>query len=293
MIPFPAGRIRNIYFPFDIEMDTALSVATEMVAELDITDQDVTKIADMIDGEIASLVPKWKTGPGIEETPRFANSNYCDNCASNHTSNGSFTNFLSKMPSGKNMQILQCCGNGCASMHGRFEEITYQVDSPHGGNNPVLLPRQSKGHRYSNSWGHHESLECSSEGSGESHSLEENEKDENRVSSDGRKFVRSFSAAHSTAAIPRPLNDNEGDIDQKMRWVKAKYQKELRELRDQQVSFVGPGPMIQRSRRCAMIKECPNAEDIVAAGSLCKKSLLSRNTHHHRTASLPVDAIDI
>ncbi|KAJ6305724.1 hypothetical protein OIU78_021127 [Salix suchowensis] len=44
------GRIRNIYFPFDIETDTALSVATEMVAELDINDQDVTKIADMIDG---------------------------------------------------------------------------------------------------------------------------------------------------------------------------------------------------------------------------------------------------
>ncbi|XP_059652682.1 serine/threonine-protein kinase WNK1-like isoform X2 [Cornus florida] len=73
------GRIRNIYFPFDIEIDTALSVATEMVAELDITDQDVTKIADMIDGEIASLVPDWKPGPGIEETPRFANSSFCHN----------------------------------------------------------------------------------------------------------------------------------------------------------------------------------------------------------------------
>ncbi|XP_042482566.1 serine/threonine-protein kinase WNK1-like isoform X2 [Macadamia integrifolia] len=65
------GRIRNIYFPFDIETDTALSVATEMVAELDITDQDVTKIADMIDGEIASLVPEWKLGPGIDECPLF------------------------------------------------------------------------------------------------------------------------------------------------------------------------------------------------------------------------------
>ncbi|KAF5946070.1 hypothetical protein HYC85_016298 [Camellia sinensis] len=53
------GHIRNIHFLFDIETDTALSVATEMVAELDITDQDVTKIADMIDGEITSLVPEW------------------------------------------------------------------------------------------------------------------------------------------------------------------------------------------------------------------------------------------
>ncbi|KAH1037510.1 hypothetical protein GLYMA_20G228000v4 [Glycine max] len=67
------GRIRNIYFPFDIELDTAISVATEMVAELDMTDQDVTRIADMIDGEIASLVPEWRPGPGIDETPRYAN----------------------------------------------------------------------------------------------------------------------------------------------------------------------------------------------------------------------------
>ncbi|EPS67881.1 with no lysine kinase, partial [Genlisea aurea] len=56
------GRARNIYFPFDIETDTALSVATEMVAELDITDQDVTRIASMIDDEIASLVLDWKRG---------------------------------------------------------------------------------------------------------------------------------------------------------------------------------------------------------------------------------------
>ncbi|KAK4355603.1 hypothetical protein RND71_024574 [Anisodus tanguticus] len=65
------GRFRNIYFPFDIENDTALTVATEMVAELDITEQDVTKIADMIDGEIASLIPEWKRGFGIEENPRI------------------------------------------------------------------------------------------------------------------------------------------------------------------------------------------------------------------------------
>ncbi|XP_022138604.1 probable serine/threonine-protein kinase WNK9 isoform X2 [Momordica charantia] len=42
------GRIRNIYFPFDLENDSAVSVANEMVSELDITDQDVKKIADMI-----------------------------------------------------------------------------------------------------------------------------------------------------------------------------------------------------------------------------------------------------
>ncbi|KAK8937619.1 putative serine/threonine-protein kinase WNK3 [Platanthera guangdongensis] len=46
------GQVHNIHFPFDIEVDTSISVAAEMVAELDLTDQDVMTIADMIDTEI-------------------------------------------------------------------------------------------------------------------------------------------------------------------------------------------------------------------------------------------------
>ncbi|WOL02454.1 hypothetical protein Cni_G11173 [Canna indica] len=53
------GQIRNIHFPFDIGADTSVSVATEMVAELDLTDQDVTTIAAMIDAEIQAYVPDW------------------------------------------------------------------------------------------------------------------------------------------------------------------------------------------------------------------------------------------
>ncbi|KAE8684171.1 putative serine/threonine-protein kinase WNK1 [Hibiscus syriacus] len=111
------GRIRNIYFPFDVETDTAMSVAAEMVAELDITDQDVTKIADIIDGEIASLVPEQRQGPGIEETPRFSNRNLCHNCASNRTSTGSVLDFLTHNGGAKDSRLLQCCKTGCTSMH--------------------------------------------------------------------------------------------------------------------------------------------------------------------------------
>ncbi|GAB2287404.1 Serine/threonine-protein kinase wnk1 [Dionaea muscipula] len=125
------GRIRNIYFPFDIEIDTALTVATEMVSELDITDQDVTRIADMIDGEIASLVPEWKPGwEGMEEeTTYFTNTdNLCQNCASNDASVGSFLEFISNNPeAAQNLQILDTC-DACACHHGRFEEITWQVN---------------------------------------------------------------------------------------------------------------------------------------------------------------------
>ncbi|KDP31021.1 hypothetical protein JCGZ_11397 [Jatropha curcas] len=53
------GHIRNIHFPFDSEVDTAIAVASEMVEELDLTDQDVTTIAAMIDSEIQSHIPDW------------------------------------------------------------------------------------------------------------------------------------------------------------------------------------------------------------------------------------------
>ncbi|KAF5459958.1 hypothetical protein F2P56_019862 [Juglans regia] len=54
-----SGLYRNIHFPFDIEADTAISVASEMVEELDLTDQDVSAIAEMIDSEIRSHIPDW------------------------------------------------------------------------------------------------------------------------------------------------------------------------------------------------------------------------------------------
>ncbi|KAJ0014230.1 hypothetical protein Pint_20555 [Pistacia integerrima] len=167
-------RIRNIYFPFDIETDTALSVATEMVAELDITDQDVTKIADIIDGEIASLVPEWRPGPGIVETPPFADQNFCLNCASNRTSTGSLMDYLSNNHGAKNLQLLQCCRNGCASMHGRFEEITFEAEESE--HHVTEGASQSDCLHYQEIWGQHESRELSSVESGHSHSDEEYEK---------------------------------------------------------------------------------------------------------------------
>ncbi|XP_030458244.2 probable serine/threonine-protein kinase WNK3 isoform X1 [Syzygium oleosum] len=54
-----SGHFRNIHFPFDIEVDTAIAVASEMVEELDLTDQDVSVIAAMIDDEIRSHIPGW------------------------------------------------------------------------------------------------------------------------------------------------------------------------------------------------------------------------------------------
>ncbi|URE46529.1 lysine ketoglutarate reductase trans-splicing related 1 [Musa troglodytarum] len=71
------GQIRNIHFPFDIEADTSVSVATEMVAELDLTDQDVTTIAAMIDAEIQAYVPDWMSGEAFEYHSNYVTVSDC------------------------------------------------------------------------------------------------------------------------------------------------------------------------------------------------------------------------
>eukprot|EP00850_Spirogloea_muscicola_P013713 SM000094S24730 [mRNA] locus=s94:509368:514927:- [translate_table: standard] len=66
------GHVRSIQFPFDVKVDSAFSVASEMVEELDLSDQDVTTIADMIDAEIMTLIPEWKPGVALDEATSTA-----------------------------------------------------------------------------------------------------------------------------------------------------------------------------------------------------------------------------
>lgn len=125
------GRVRNIYFPFDADADTALSVATEMVAELDITDHEVTHIAEMIDGEVGKLLPHWRPGPGMHDDDgdddydgggvpgATGAADRCKNCRSSASSAGSLDDYMS---------AAARRGCRCAEMHGRFEEITFQGD---------------------------------------------------------------------------------------------------------------------------------------------------------------------
>lgn len=236
------GHIRNIHFPFDIEMDTALSVATEMVAELDITDQDVTRIADMIDGEIASLIPEWKPGPGIEETNHFVNKQNFHNCVSNHTSG--VVDFLSHNQSGKNSQLPLCSSFGCTSMHGRFEEITLQFEyDKHVGRDAP--PNESQ---YQELWNHQESCEVSPVESDQSQSDEQYEQLDKSVSAEDKVYqetkfahdtgnsARSLSRNHSSSmrflCFGRSFNKYKKEVQQELRWKKAKHQMESRKLRD-------------------------------------------------------------
>lgn len=54
------GKVRNIHFLFYLATDTAVSVASEMVEQLELTDHDVAFIAEFIDYLIMKLLPGWK-----------------------------------------------------------------------------------------------------------------------------------------------------------------------------------------------------------------------------------------
>ncbi|XP_065863319.1 serine/threonine-protein kinase WNK1-like isoform X2 [Euphorbia lathyris] len=238
------GRVRNIYFPFDIENDTALSVAAEMVSELDITDQDVLKIADMIDTEIATLVPEWKREQGKEEDPHDMNSTSCHKCAS-------LTNRLdqvsSNSPSAKNLQVLQCSKHGYANTHGRFEQITYQVEGQEECSTaecpPISSSDQTNGKCYTDIWAQRESPEISSEEPKEIHCDEGqdalqksvSEKEERIINMDSLCESDTRNHVSSRSAGCAHWDDYENEIRQELRWLKAKYQMQLRELRDQQM----------------------------------------------------------
>ena len=56
--------MRYIQFDFDVEADTAIIVANEMIRDLNLSGEDVMTIASMIDEEMVTLVTDWR--PGID-----------------------------------------------------------------------------------------------------------------------------------------------------------------------------------------------------------------------------------
>lgn len=268
-----AGRIRNIYFPFDITNDTALSVATEMVAELDITDQDVTKIADMIDGEIATLVPGWKKGVAIEETPNSNNNSttgFCHSCAPN----ASLVDYASSSDGThepKNLQVIQCSKHGSTAFHGRFEEITYQVD---GVEESKCADSQNCTDIWAQREGASETIQCD---------VVHDNQEERIITMDSQSKANA--------------NDCENEIRQELRWLKAKYEKQLREVKDKQLGGKPKSPRLvlipekkDKEKANDVSWSCNKTESMATAKSFYSGGLLPDSLH--RATSLPVDAVD-
>ncbi|MCO5547428.1 hypothetical protein L7F22_000877 [Adiantum nelumboides] len=127
------GEVSVIHFPFDVVHDTALSVAGEMVEDLGLLDQDVTKIAEIIDDAILIMVPTWHgyrssitAAYGVENEGLADDSSYSD------PSVISLENSISELPqttvpSWQHEHSLAALKHlrMDSTKHGRFEEIAY------------------------------------------------------------------------------------------------------------------------------------------------------------------------
>ncbi|PON80079.1 Serine/threonine protein kinase [Parasponia andersonii] len=298
------GRIRNIYFPFDIENDTALSVANEMVDELDITDQDVTKIADMIDGEIVTLVPEWKRGLALEENQHSSSMSVCHSC----DPNGSMLDYVTSDNSGaKNLQVLQCSKHSCTAIHGRFEEITYQVEGSEqcltdGAPKPSC---HSDGIHYTDIWAQRDGPELSSQGSRDiycdkgdkSLNLSDCGKEEKIIIMDNQSESNAgnFGSSTNHDSSPASFDDYENDIRQELRWLKAKYQMQLRELKNQQLRVKQKRSSVALSSDNSEHKEDNNGGSISSVSTQLSKEnkkppLKSSSSVNHFSSTFLVEA---
>ncbi|KAF9689185.1 hypothetical protein SADUNF_Sadunf01G0065400 [Salix dunnii] len=61
----PCGKARNIHFTFYLNLDTAVSIAEEMVEQLDLSAEDVAVISELIDSLIVKIVPSWNISSSV------------------------------------------------------------------------------------------------------------------------------------------------------------------------------------------------------------------------------------
>ncbi|XP_031131038.1 probable serine/threonine-protein kinase WNK10 isoform X1 [Ipomoea triloba] len=87
-----SGQARNIHFMFFLDHDTTVSIAGEMVEQLELPNEDVALIADMIDRLTLKLVPSWKSSCGSLGAGKcpYDNSIAVASTSKNHGSNWVF-----------------------------------------------------------------------------------------------------------------------------------------------------------------------------------------------------------
>ncbi|KFK30245.1 hypothetical protein AALP_AA7G236500 [Arabis alpina] len=65
-IVYENGRVRNLHFLFYKEDNTASKASSVIIKELELTDQNVTFIAEMIDILLVNMIPTWKTDVKVD-----------------------------------------------------------------------------------------------------------------------------------------------------------------------------------------------------------------------------------
>lgn len=125
-----AGHAQNIHFPFDIEADTSISVATEMVVQLDLTDQDVTAIAEMIDAEIQAHIPEWAFDESVDNQGDEGAHSETDNSDSDNDDSSELRNKVDATNNGFTQEQLPSGRKYWSDSPRRDIEISHPVEEP-------------------------------------------------------------------------------------------------------------------------------------------------------------------
>ncbi|KAK6795084.1 hypothetical protein RDI58_008537 [Solanum bulbocastanum] len=250
------GHIRNIHFPFDIEVDTANAVASEMVEELDLTDQDVSAIADMIDSEIRSYIPDWapkqcssnditdEVAPSESSEARevapseSSTSGACDVSPSTMNSTLSGGLMLERLPSGRKYWSDSPKTTSSASSPLRLGPSNLsQADSPipesswteENGQSPIS-------HKEGSSSGdgafEHEESETENDIDEEAGVIPESNSSDNKQSADLTSETEHHSSGERKTHSSNKCSDDIGDIVEKLETLVDEQRKELDALRE-------------------------------------------------------------
>ncbi|KAG8374546.1 hypothetical protein BUALT_Bualt10G0006400 [Buddleja alternifolia] len=142
-----SGRVRNVHFEFYINVDTALSIAAEMVEQLDLLKDDVAFIAELINSLISQLIPCWRTPCGslTESKISFEGSTVINNEqvkeANERGANSEYSSLKNDLES-----------ISCAQRNSGFAD--YVVDKHRGSIGESLMSESMKhsGSSYAGSW---------------------------------------------------------------------------------------------------------------------------------------------
>jgi WNK lysine deficient protein kinase len=138
--PF-AGHARNIHFVFFLDSDTALSVAAEMVEQLELADCDVTFIAHFIDLLIVNLVPSWNS---VNEAAE--NSYTQSKMGESEPAVSSHPNLSELMPSYELVDGVMRRKDGNASSNDQLDYLSSTANlGVHGSESSVVISVQLAG----------------------------------------------------------------------------------------------------------------------------------------------------
>ncbi|XP_052886835.1 probable serine/threonine-protein kinase WNK3 [Gossypium arboreum] len=256
------GQIRNIHFPFDIEADTATAVASEMVEELDLTDQDVPTISEMIESEIRSHIPNWV--PNETPTDCFGEIANSGNCISENKGDGTSSPVrlsLERLPSGRRYWSdppKAASGNSPASFG--VSHIASRVDFV--ADNLVELDEQSHDsyksegkinsstslERPDNEFTHHNGKDDNDDSNGTQSSLKENCK----PLKDTESVVRVTTETLESMLVKQQMEIDE--LKKQHRLTISDFLKELTpETREKVVATLYGYSAVRRERQCSVL----------------------------------------